>query len=446
MFVKENSMRCVPMPFRAAVRLTALALAVGCFAAHAQPSGADPLALARSTYAEVNQNARQMTTQRFRARVPGVDYTSAVVAWLEQGRLRRLAVTDPDDSGDVLSDLYFTPDGELVFALRTTQGFKPNGAVEVRNENRLYFRQGRLVHLLAGLTRSPVPPADATAQTEAATTLAMAQSLRAAALAPPPPTVVVGQQRKVDQGRLLSLERGDAACYVELADSVGRVHREQADFLLCDQADRLTGQWVSLAYKTARVMAASCQGDPSCTRHDVVALVSSATPRPAAGSSSAPAVAAASWCKTGETNVFTCQAGAKRVSVCATEGASAKQGALYYRFGAAAGAALELSLPAQPQSPSQAATGEAVPFAGGGGAWLRFTQGQYAYVVYSGIGRWGRQGAIETRQGVSVERQGKPVATLACAKPSVDELGPDTFQRLGIAPDAQGFVFPDTDR
>jgi len=416
-----------------------LTLLGACLWLPARASDADPLAQARATYAEVNQNSQRMATQRFRARVPGVDYTSSVVAWLEQGKLRRLAVTDPDDSGNVLTDLYFTADGALVFALRTTQGFKPNGAVEVRNEQRLYFQQGRLVHMLAGLSKAVLPVSDALAQAESATTLAMAQALRSAALAPASPSVAVGNQRKPAQGRLLSLERGDAACYAELSDDAGRVLREKADFALCDQADRLTGQTVSLTYTPTRVMAASCQGDTACTRFEVVALVTGALPTAAAATGT-------SWCRPGETDLYTCDAGAKRVSVCVSPGASAQAGRLLYRFGPAASGLPELELPRAPTAPGRTATGEAAAFAGGGGVWLRFTQGQFGYVVYSGVGRWGRNGATETREGVQVERQGRAIATLACATPRVNELGSEWLQRLGIAPDAQGFVFPNTDK
>lgn len=423
----------------AAACIAAWTLAGACLGQPARAADAETLARARATYAEVNQNSQRMATQRFRARVPGVDYTSAVVAWSDQGTLRRLSVTDPDDSGNVLTDLYFTADGDLLFALRTTQGFKPNGASEVRNEHRLYFQQGRLVHMLAGLSKTALSPGDALAQAEAATTLAIAQAMRKAALAPASPTVAVGAQRKLAQGRLLGLERGDVACHAELSDEAGRVQREMADFALCDQADRLVGQLVALTYQPTRVMAASCQGDTACTRFDVVALVTGALPTAAAAPGS-------SWCRAGETDLYTCDAGAKRVSVCVSQDASAQRGQLMYRFGASAGGAPELELPKVPTAPARTASGEAAAFAGGGGVWLRFTQGQYGYVVYSGVGRWGRNGAVEVREGVQVERNGRAIATLACAKPRVNELGPEWLQRLGIAPDAQGFVFPNTDK
>ena len=421
----------------AAACMAAWTLAGACLGQPARAADAEALAQARSTYTEVNQNSQRMATQRFRARVPGVGYTSTVVAWLDQGTLRRLSVTDPDDSGNVLTDLYFTADGGLVFALRTTQGFKPNGALEVRNEHRLYFQQGRLVHMLAGLSKTTLPPGDGLAQAEAATTLAIAQAMRTAALAPAAPTVAVGTQRKLAQGRLLGLERGDVACHAELSDEAGRVQRELADFALCDQADRLVGQLVALNYKPTRVMAASCQGDTACTRFDVVALVTSALP-------TAAAAPGASWCRAGETDLYTCDAGAKRVSVCVSPDASAQAGRLLYRFGPAAASLPELELPKVPTVPSRSATGEAAPFAGGGGVWLRFTLGQYGYVVYSGVGRWGRNGAVEAREGVQVERNGRAIATLACAKPRVNELGPEWLQRLGIAPDGPGFSFPNS--
>lgn len=442
-------------PHRAPITPTARRLLLGASIlswvawAGAQVAPTDPAAPARAVYAEVNQHAPRMATQRFRARVPGHDYTSEVQAWVDKGVVRKLAVTDRDDSGDVLTDLYFNSEGALVFGLRTTLGFKANGAVQARNEERLYFQQGRLVQMLAGLSKTVLPPSDAMAQTEARSLLAMAQALQAATLAPPAPSVAVGQQRKLAQGVVLALERGDVACHIELADQAGRVAREMADFALCDQAERLSGQHVRLSYTPTRVMAASCQGNTACTQSDWVNLVTRAQPTPAAGGSRDPAptqplAGSTSWCKAGEVNLFTCEPGNKRVSVCASENASAERGHLRYRFGPVAGAAPELELPASSLPPSRSATGEATAFAGGGGAWLRFTQGRFSYVVYSGTGRWGRQGATEERHGVQVQRDGQVVATLACGAPQVNELGPDWLQRLGVAADSRDFVFPNT--
>lgn len=411
----------------------------------AWPAPPDPMAQARAVYTELNQSVQRMTPLRFLARVPGVEYTSEVLALLDQGRVRKLSVTDPDDSGNVLTDLYFANDGSLVFALRTVQGYTSSGQIQTRNEHRLYFQQDRLVNMLAGLTKTPLPLNDPLARNEASATIAMAAAFRKAALSPPAPTVAVGKLRKIAQGTVTNLESGDSACGLELTDTAGRVHREKADFSLCENPKSLIRQTVTLTYSTGTVMAAACQGNTSCTQKDTVALVTRVVPTSAvSGTGAHPAAARGSWCTSGETEMFTCHPGGKRVSVCASKGATAHQAQLQYRFGPAAGGPADMVLPATATAPSRSATGEATGFAGGGGAWLRFSHGNHAYVVYSGIGRWGRNGATEERHGVQVERNGKALTTLMCLSAEVNELSPEWFARMGIAPDAQGFVFPDT--
>lgn len=406
---------------------------------------ADPMAQARAVYAEINQSVQRMTPLRFLARVPGVEYASEVLALLDQGRVRKLSVTDPDDSGNVLTDLYFANDDSLVFALRTIQGYTSGGQIQTRNEHRLYFQQDRLVHMLAGLAKTPLSLGDPLAKNEASATIAMATTFRKAALSPPPPTVAVGRFRKIVQGTVTSVESGDIACDLELTDTAGRVYREKADFALCENPETLIRQTVALTYSVGTVMAAACQGHTSCTKNDTVALVTRAVPTSAViGTVAQPAATRGSWCVSGETEVFTCHPGSKRVSVCASKGATAHQGQLQYRFGPAAGGQADMVLPATTIAPSRSATGEATGFAGGGGAWLRFSHGNHAYVVYSGIGRWGRKGATEERHGVQVERNGKVLATLMCRNTDVNELSLEWFARMGIAPDTHGFGFPDS--
>ena len=253
-------------------------LAVCALSAPAWAAPPEALAHARSVYTEVNQGAQRMSTQRFLARVPGTEYTSEVVASVDKGQVRKLTVTDPDDSGNVLTDLYFDTAGALVFALRTTQGYTASGKVKTSNEHRLYFQQERLVHMLAGMTKSPVAPNDRFAQTEASTTQNIATAVRKAALAPPSPTVAVGSQRKLAQGMVISMENGDTACHIELVDAAGRVHREMADFELCEAPEKLLNRQVTLSYTTATVMAAACEGNTRCTKTDSVALVTRAVP------------------------------------------------------------------------------------------------------------------------------------------------------------------------
>lgn len=76
-----------------------------------------------------------------------------------------------------------------------------------------------------------------------------------------------------------SLIAGDRGCYLQIRDVAGRPRTELAAFDLCEQP-KLAGQRVRLVYETAPVMAASCQGDPACTRSDTVRLVRAATPVP----------------------------------------------------------------------------------------------------------------------------------------------------------------------
>ena len=143
--------------------------------------------------------------------------------------------------------------------------------------------------------------------------------------------------------------------------------------------------------------------------------------------------------------MYSCKTGAKTVSVCASAGASKQKGYLQYRFGKTGpGEAAEVALPAGEVVPQQAATGVSVPFAGGGGSWLRFRKGEYSYVVYSGIGLWGPKGEIQEKQGVVVERNGKSIAHLRCAAEPDGQLGPDWLESLGIRTrDNEDFLFPD---
>ena len=255
-----------------------------------------------------------------------------------------------------------------------------------------------------------------------------------------------GAQRKLAQGRVIGLDNGDTACHIKLADTEGRVHHELADFALCEEPEKLLNRQVTLSYTTVTVPSAACQGNTRCAQKDTVALITRATVASTAPSvDSQTPIPRGSWCTDAETNLFTCHPRGKRVSVCASKGATARHGQLQYRFGPAKGGAAELTLPATATPPARSATGDSAGFAGGGGAWLRFSQGNHGYVVYSGVGRWGRNGATEERYGVQVERNGKVLATLACHSTDVNELGPDWFARMGIAPDAQGFSFPGTD-
>jgi hypothetical protein len=132
------------------------------------------------------------------------------------------------------------------------------------------------------------------------------------------------------------------------------------------------------------------------------------------------------------------------VSVCASKSAGPNRGDLQYRFGKPdSSEPLEMVLPEARLPPPKVATGENVPFSGGGGSWLRFAKAPAAYAVYTGVGKWGPKGEIREKSGIVVERQGKAIATLKCTTKPISELGPDWFERMGIKANGQDFDFPD---
>ncbi len=273
------------------------------------------------------------------------------------------------------------------------------------------------------------------------TLLATIVAMMLPAVADAQDTVKVGQDTKRAFGTITSLNAGDAACYLGLKDDRGVAFQEMARFEICEQR-ALLGKRVALTYVQQTVMSPDCQGDPACKKTRTVALVGAARPVAAAQATTAPAQT--SFCTSDESVVFACRSGAKMVSVCASKPAGPQRGYLQYRFGKPDSAEpLEMILPESRLPPSKVATGENVPFSGGGGSWLRFAKAPLAYTVYSGIGKWGPKGEIREKSGVVVERQGKAIATLKCTSKPLDELGPDWFDRMGVKASGQDFDFPD---
>jgi hypothetical protein len=79
-------------------------------------------------------------------------------------------------------------------------------------------------------------------------------------------------------GVLVSLQNGDAACYVEV-EGAGGLQTHHGDFDLCQSATALIGAEVALEFGTGRVIAPSCQGDPECPDSIEVQLVVGITAR-----------------------------------------------------------------------------------------------------------------------------------------------------------------------
>ena len=231
------------------------------------------------------------------------------------------------------------------------------------------------------------------------------------------------------QGVLRALQPGDIACYAELEVN-GEAHSLLADFSLCEESEALIGKPVRLAWKEAQVLAADCQGDMDCGRSDTVNLIDRMQLDPASPS-----------CAQGEATAFQCAVGARQVAVCHSAGGRSGSW-LQYRFGRP-GQTPELIWPEYPADPVLSAEGRVESYAGGGASWLRFRRGDHAYVVYTGIGRWGDNGETREQSGVVVERRGEIIADLRCSGSVRSELGPEWFESVGVeAVDEAEFTIP----
>ena len=229
------------------------------------------------------------------------------------------------------------------------------------------------------------------------------------------PTVKIGQATKKTVGTVTALTSGDVACYLTLKDDRGAIFEEMADFDICNQKPPIKGKRVTLSYALQKVQSDECAGDPNCRKTRTVALVSAARIIEAAVGKSdnrsevKPAARPLSFCTPTETVVFACRTGAKMASVCASKDAGPGRGYLQYRFGKLDGSEpLEQTLPEGQVVPAKAATGENVPFAGGGGAWLKFRKGKFAYTVYTGIGNWGPKGKSAPSRGFISNTTARP--------------------------------------
>jgi hypothetical protein len=150
---------------------------------------------------------------------------------------------------------------------------------------------------------------------------------------------------------------------------------------------------------------------------------------------SLPARAVPAECTGGERVVFACEAGSKRLAVCASPVLTRDAGTLQYRFGRRQTA--DLVYPPTGSDWRAVTRGGVLMFSGGGGAFLAFKNRDYRYVVYSAVGRgWG------DKAGVVVERAGRRVAHVGCTSAVTSEIGPDLFSAAGIASSDDGFDLP----
>jgi len=119
---------------------------------------------------------------------------------------------------------------------------------------------------------------------------------------------------------------------------------------------------------------------------------------------SAEATETNSLCQVGEKESFSCNIGAKIVSVCSPDSVG-----LVYRYGKPNSVEIELESEVHFSATS---------YSGGGEGRLTFKNGRYHYVVYSGItnGEWLENGAREKIEyaGILVAKNSEEVANLKC--------------------------------
>jgi hypothetical protein len=153
--------------------------------------------------------------------------------------------------------------------------------------------------------------------------------------------------------------------------------------------------------------------------------------------------AGATLCNSDERIVFSCSAGSRIASICASSDLSKTQGSIQYRFGRPG--RLELVYPEAATAPGEAFQAGMLMFSGGGGAWLRFRRGLVDYTIFSATGKWGPGGASRDVAGVAVRNQGKNLAGVACGKGLPEgDFGPDFFDQIGlkISEDSDEFEIP----
>jgi len=118
--------------------------------------------------------------------------------------------------------------------------------------------------LLSGQT----PPANPTTEPVAPTAVAPAAPAKTFR----PGVVKIGDEMKETLGRVTDLDKGDNGCFLILRNDKNGEIIELGKMEFCSQK-QLKGKKVELEYKMETVQAASCYGDPKCTKTETVPLV-----------------------------------------------------------------------------------------------------------------------------------------------------------------------------
>jgi hypothetical protein len=153
----NNMMRCIFLVVSCLLSTTVLAQA--------------DTAQARQVFAQVNQQLTQLKKTSLKAKRPDVAYTSNVKVWSDDSGVRKLEVTDLDDSGDVMTEYYYEG-GKLVFVYQAVKGFNDANKQVTRYEERQYFRADKMFKWLSGTDKLEVASKSSDFAAEATTRLA----------------------------------------------------------------------------------------------------------------------------------------------------------------------------------------------------------------------------------------------------------------------------------
>lgn len=123
------------------------------YAAPGVVSAEDDTELARGVYSEVNKRLKTYRMLSTSAKRPDVEYTSSLKAWFDGDTLKKIQVTDLDDSGSVITEYYYA-DGGLIFVYQAIMGFNDTGKQVTTIEERQYFREGRMFRWLSGIEKA----------------------------------------------------------------------------------------------------------------------------------------------------------------------------------------------------------------------------------------------------------------------------------------------------
>ena len=132
-----------------AFALSGFAFAVTPVVTYAQADTAQ----ARQLFAEVNKQLSQLERVNFVSKRPGADYKAEGKAWLDSGAIKKIEITERDDSGDVVSEFYYSGP-TLVFVYEAVKGFADSGRSKKQvttSEERYYFRDGKLFKWVSGM-------------------------------------------------------------------------------------------------------------------------------------------------------------------------------------------------------------------------------------------------------------------------------------------------------